>query len=257
MSVGCSPVPMLKWIKADLHIHTVLSACADLDMSPREIINTAKLLGIGLLAITDHHAIDNVAACREVAKGTGITVLFGMEVQTREEVHLVCLFPSEDLADSFAALVAQHLPSNWLSLGAGEIQAVVTANDQVVRLDQRKLLASLDLSVEDVCGAVARHQGLTIAAHVDRPQYSLLANLGFVPPELPVAALETISDAAALHKKHPSTVGYPLLCSSDAHCLPMLNKEKYTYFYVAEDVTLSEIRMALKGEGGRKVRIEN
>lgn len=256
MSVGCRPVPMLKWIKADLHVHTILSACADLDMSPREIINTAKLLGIGLLAITDHHAIDNVAACREAAKGIGITVLFGMEVQTREEVHLVCLFPSEGLAVSFAALVAQHLPLN-LSLGAGEIQAVVTASDQVVRFDQRKLLASLDLSLEDVCCAVARHQGLTIAAHVDRPQYSLLGNLGFVPPELPVAALETISDAAALHKKHPSTVGYPLLRSSDAHSLPMLNKEKYTYFYVAEDVTLSEIRMALKGEGGRKVRIEN
>ncbi|MBT9174256.1 MAG: hypothetical protein DDT21_02668 [Syntrophomonadaceae bacterium] len=98
---------------------------------------------------------------------------------------------------------------------------------------------------------------MTIVAHVDRPQYSLLGNLGFIPPELPVAALETISDAAALHRKHPSTVGYPLLCSSDAHSLPMLCKEKYTYFYVAEEITLSEISMALRGEGGRRVWIKN
>ncbi|MBS4008887.1 MAG: PHP domain-containing protein [Clostridium sp.] len=247
---------MLRWIKADLHVHTVLSACAELDMSPREIINTAKLLGINLLAVTDHHAIDNVVACQEAARGTGITVLFGMEVQTREEVHLLCLFPNEFLANSFAALVDQHLPRSMLSLHTGEVQAVVNASDQVVRFEQRKLLASLDLSVEDVCNAVARHQGLSIAAHVDRPQYSLLGNLGFIPPGLPVAALETISDAAELHRKHPSTVGYPLLCSSDAHSLPMLYKEKYTYFYVAEDVTLSEISMALKGEGGRRVCIK-
>ena len=226
-------------------------------MSPRDIIHTAKLLGIRLLGITDHHAIDNVSACREAAKGTGITVLYGMEVQTREEVHLVCLFPSGCLAVSFADLVDQHLPSSRLSTCTGEIQAVVTAHDQVVRFDQRKLLASLDLSAEEVCCAVARHRGLTIAAHVDRPQYSLLGNLGFVPPELSVAALETISDAATLHKKHPSTIGYPLVCSSDAHSLSALNKEKYTYFYVAEEVTLSEISLALRGEGGRKVRIEN
>ncbi|MBS3899172.1 MAG: PHP domain-containing protein [Dethiobacter sp.] len=248
---------MLKWIKADLHVHTVLSACADLDMSPREIINTAKLLGINLLAVTDHHAIDNVAACREAADGTGITVLFGMEVQTREEVHLVCLFPSEGSAVSFAALVDQHLPPSLLSGNTGEIQAVVTASDQVVRFEQRKLLASLDLSVEAVCCAVAGLQGLSIAAHVDRPQYSLLGNLGFIPPQLPVAALETSSAAAALHRKHPSTVGYPLLCSSDAHCLPMLCQEKYTYFFVAEDVNLSEISMALRGESGRKVCIKS
>ena len=248
---------MLKWIKADLHVHTVLSACAELDMSPRDIIHTAKLLGIKLLAITDHHAIDNVAACRETAKGTGITVLFGMEVQTQEEVHLICLFPNEGLAASFAALVDQHLQSGLLSPLAGEIQAVVNAYDQVVRFEQRKLLASLNLSVEGVCCAVNRYQGLTIAAHIDRPQYSLLGNLGFVPPKSPFAALETSLDAAALYKKHPSTLGYPLVCSSDAHSLPALNKDKYTYFYVAEEVTLAEISLALRGEGGRKVRIEN
>lgn len=247
---------MLTWIKADLHVHTVLSACADLDMSPRDIIRTAAKLGIRLLAITDHHAIDNVAACREAARGTGITVLYGVEVQTREEVHLVCLLPDKNRAESFATLIDRHLPPGRLDSCSGSFQAVVTAQDNVVRLDPRKLLASLDLSVDEICRAVAEHDGLPIAAHIDRPHYSLLGNLGFIPPNLPLAALETATEASLLVKKHPSTAGYPVIVSSDAHSLAMLAKEKYTYFYLAEDVTLSEIGKALRGECGRKVRLD-
>lgn len=247
---------MLNWIKADLHVHTVLSSCAELDMSPREIIRTAASLGIRLLAITDHHAIDNVDACREAAKGTNITVLYGIEVQTCEEVHLVCLLPDGKTAASFAGLIDRHLPWGYLTPGSGEFQAVVNADDSIVRLDQRKLPASVDLSAEEVCRAVRRHEGLVIAAHLDRPHFSLLGNLGFVPPGLPVDALETATAACLLHKKHPSTAGYPLVVSSDAHSLTMLDKKTYTYFYVAEEVTLTEIRKALRGEDGRTVRID-
>ena len=246
---------MLKWIKADLHIHTVLSACAELDMSPRDIICRAAKLGIRLVAITDHHAIDNVVACQEAAKNTGITVLFGMEVQTREEVHLVCLLPDENRATSFAAFIDLHLPPGQLDANSGNVQAVVTADDNVLRLDQRKLLASLDLSVEEICNTVNQYEGLVIAAHIDRAHFSLLGNLGFIPPNLPVAALETATEASLLLERHPSTLGYPMIVSSDAHSLAMLDKERYTYFYMAEDVSLTEIKKALKGECGRKVRI--
>ena len=247
---------MLKWIKADLHVHTVLSACAELDMSPRDIIAQAAALDIGLLAITDHHAIDNVIGCQKAAIGTGITVLYGMEVQTREEVHLVCLLPDANRAKTFSSFIDSHLPAGRLETDSGSVQAIVTADDKVVRLDQRKLLASLDLSVEDVCRIVQEHDGLVIAAHIDRAHFSLLGNLGFIPPGLQVAALETATEPTLLFTKHPSTVGYPIIASSDAHCLEMLDKEKYTYFYINEEVTLSEIRRALRGESGRKIRID-
>jgi PHP family Zn ribbon phosphoesterase len=247
---------MLKWIKADLHIHTVLSACAELNMSPRDIIAQAAAMHIGLLAITDHHALDNVIACQEAARGTGITVLYGMEVQTREEVHLICLLPDAKRATSFASFIDSHLPASQLEADSGSLQAVVTADDRVVRLDQRNLLASLDLSVEDVCQRVQQHEGLVIAAHIDRPHFSLLGNLGFIPPGLQVAALETTTEPALLYAQHRSTVGYPIIVSSDAHCLAMLEKDKYTYFYISEEVTLSEISRALKGESGRKFKID-
>ena len=83
---------MMRWLRADLHVHTLLSPCAAIEMTPRNIIRHAVAAGVDILAVTDHNSGDNVAAALRAAAGTGVTVLPGMEVQTREEVHLLTLF---------------------------------------------------------------------------------------------------------------------------------------------------------------------
>src|ERR1044071_3535260 len=82
----------MKKFRADLHVHTVLSPCADVAMIPPLIVQKALEHNIDLIAITDHNSSANVRAVQMAAKGTALKVLPGMEVQSREDVHLLTLF---------------------------------------------------------------------------------------------------------------------------------------------------------------------
>ncbi len=208
-------------------------------MTPRAIVEEAVALGIRLLAVTDHQTSANTAACRLAARGTGVTVIPGIEVQTREDVHLVCLLPDEAQMADFATLIESTLPPNLT--GAG------------------KSMASVSLTADEVCREAARRQGLAIAAHVERPFFSLFANLGFIPAGMQIAALEigTVTDPAAFYRKHPDAALRPLVVSSDAHFLSSMQKSRYSYFYVAEPVTLQEVAKALRREDGRQAKIDS
>ncbi|HNH06460.1 MAG TPA: PHP domain-containing protein, partial [Anaerolineales bacterium] len=78
----------MKNFRADLHVHTVLSPCAEVEMIPPLIVQEALERQIDIIAITDHNASANVAAVQKAAHGTTLHVFGGMEVQTREDVHL-------------------------------------------------------------------------------------------------------------------------------------------------------------------------
>ncbi len=88
-------------VKADLHIHTCLSPCGDLDMSPRKIVQTAMEKGLDMIAITDHNSTRNVRTCVEIGKKSGLFVIPGCEVNTQEEVHCLCYFPDLEAMEEF------------------------------------------------------------------------------------------------------------------------------------------------------------
>ena len=83
---------MLREFSADFHIHSCLSPCGDLDMSPRNIVKTSLEKGLDMIAVTDHNASENIAAVMEAALGSELKVLAGMEVTSEEEAHLLVLF---------------------------------------------------------------------------------------------------------------------------------------------------------------------
>ena len=173
----------MRWFRADLHVHTLLSPCAAVEMTPRNIVRHAQAAGVDIVAITDHNAGDNVAATMRAAAGTPITVLPGMEVQTREEVHLLALFEKMRDFMKWCAFIERHrstLRNDEKKLGA---QFVVDEEDELIRTEESMLLASTDLSVDEVTAGVAAIGGMTIAAHVDRPSFSILSQLGFIPPD--------------------------------------------------------------------------
>lgn len=47
----------LRRLRADLHIHTCLSPCGELAMSPRAVVEAARAAGLDLIAVTDHNMI--------------------------------------------------------------------------------------------------------------------------------------------------------------------------------------------------------
>ena len=211
----------LRWISADLHIHSVLSACAEVDMIPPLIVRRALELGLELIAITDHNASDNCGAVMRAASGTDLRVLPGMEVQTVEDIHVVCLFDDLGQVTAWQDLVNRHLPSRENSEDIFGAQYVVDDTGEYISTDRRLRATSTDLTLEDVLAEVANVGGLAIPAHIDRPVYGLIASLGFVPTHLHDVPMELfhMTDVREFRRLHPKLAQTPLLRSSDAHRL--------------------------------------
>ena len=244
----------LRFFLADLHIHTVLSACAEIEMLPEFILERAQRLGLGLISVTDHNSAENVAAMLAAAEGTGVTVLPGMEVQTREEVHLLCLFDTLEQVTRWQEEVYAHLPPLKNKEDVFGVQVVLNAEGDL-SYNERLLLISTSLSVEEVVQGVRDLNGLCIPAHVDRPAYSIIANLGFIPPALGIVGVE-ISHLISLKEaqtRFPQLERYSLMASSDAHRLKDMAAR--TTFKMAE-ATVAEVSLALAGEGGRTVWVD-
>lgn len=190
-------------------------------MIPPLIVRRAVELGLGLIAITDHNAAANCAAVVAAARGSGVAVLPGMELQTAEEVHLLCLFDTVEQALTWQGLVFDHLPVQPNPEATFGAQYVVDATGDYVRTEERLLLTSTDFTLEDAVRRVRALGGLALPAHVDRPAFSLLANLGFVPPGLDVPALEIfrLTDPASLRRSRPNLARWPFIRNGDAHRL--------------------------------------
>ena len=235
---------------ADLHVHTVLSPCADIEMIPPLIIERAKALGLGMIAVTDHNAAGNVAAIKRAAEGNGIAVIPGMELQTREEVHLMCLFDTVDQVLAWQQGVFAHLPARKNEPAVFGVQLLVDEKGDLLGRNERLLLTSVDLSIDETVAQVRERGGLPIAAHVDRRAFSLLANLGFVPPGLDLAALELSQSAPeAFVREHEELRRWPFIRSGDAHRLDELSANMRFHL---QEPSVREIELALQQRDGRR-----
>jgi PHP family Zn ribbon phosphoesterase len=245
----------LKFFTADLHLHTVHSACAETEMMPEFILERAQELGLTLIAVTDHNSAENAAAMVQAAEGTGITVLPGMEVQTREEVHMLCLFDALEQADRWQEEVYAHLPRLKNKPEVFGTQIVLDAQGEPVGMNDRLLATSTSFSVDEVVQKVQGLNGLCIPCHVDRPAYSLIANLGFIPPDLPIKGVEIshLVGPKEAYERFPQLKHYSLIASGDAHRLNEMTRR--TTFKVAKP-TVAELALALAGEGDRGVWVD-
>ncbi len=244
---------MLKRLVADLHVHTVLSPCADYRMVPELILEQARLKGLDLLGVTDHNSGENAAAMMEAAEGSGVAVLPGMEVESREGVHLLTLFDDVPSLERWQAVVYGALPKRDNVERVFGAQLVVDVAGRLVDKNPRLLITAADLSLEEVVALSREIGALCLPAHVDRPANGLLAVLGLLPADLDAPALEISpwSSPAAARRRHPDLAGHTLIQSSDAHRLEDVGRVTTTFLVLGP--SLAEIAMACRGEHGRKV----
>jgi len=241
---------MLRTFKADLHIHTCLSPCADLEMHPRAITKQAGMKEIDIIGICDHNSAENVAAVASAAAALNIRVLPGLEITSQEEVHVLALFDEPEPAFKLQEIVYGHLPGENDEQAFG-MQVVVNEDGEVLGFNQRLLIGASTLSIEKVVKNIHALDGLAIASHIDREGFSLIGQLGFIPEHLPLDGLEIsprISYEEALGKFNAR---FTLVCSSDAHYLRDIGTG-FTTFYMEEPST-REIKKALLCEDGRRV----
>lgn len=240
--------------RAELHVHTVLSPCADVEMIPPFIIETANELGINLLAITDHNASANIEAVQQAAKGTGITILPGMELQTREEVHLLALFDTIDQVNAFQKIVDEYLPDQLNDHDHFGEQFVVDSTGDFIRREERLLINSTRIELNQAVKYIHDLNGLAIPAHINRKAFGLLEVLGFLPPEVAFDAVE-VSRHVAIQKFLDSQripIRLPVIQSGDVHRLDEFMGRNY---FEIENPTINEISQAFRQINGRKFSV--
>jgi PHP family Zn ribbon phosphoesterase len=244
----------LRRFRADLHIHTCLSPCGELTMYPRAVVERARALGLDIIAVTDHNAAENAAAVGEAAAGTGLTVLPGLELATEEEAHILGLFdPGTDLRPLLAA-VYHNLPDVPSKRSFIKDQVIVDAEDGVSGFNPHCLMGATRLTAYQAVGLIHSHGGICVASHIDRGAFSIISQLGFIPPDLALDAVEvspllTFDEARAAFG---ALTPLPLLRFSDAHRPEEIGRA--TMEFLLAEPRLEEIRKALEGRDGREVR---
>ena len=243
----------MKEFKADLHIHTCLSPCAELDMSPLAIVNAAAEKGIDIIAVTDHNSAENVLAAQKAAWDRDLTVLAGMEIASSEEAHIIALFDDAEKAVTLQDIVYSNmLPMENDEKMYGE-QIVVNEKDEVLGFNKRLLISATMLPAQDIIDTIHSLEGLAVASHIDREAFSIISQLGFITEEMGFDAIEMSSNidrntAETTFKMYNS---YAWISSSDAHYPEDIGKRTVSFFI--EGPTIKEMSLAFRNEDGRKV----
>jgi predicted metal-dependent phosphoesterase TrpH len=245
----------VRTFRADLHLHTCLSPCAGYDVSPWAVVKRAADLRLDLIAICDHNSAENVAAALDAARRLGDRapcVLPGLEVTSAEEVHLLTIFEGLSSALTMQAMVYDHLQEGENDPALFGDQIVVNVDDEVEEFNTKLLIGSTDLTVESVVERAHSLGGRVIAAHVDRQAFSLVGQLGMIPPGLDLDAVElskrTEPQEAA---RWVGDTGMAVLVSSDAHSLDQVGVVWSEI--MAVEPNWEEFCLALKSKDSRLV----
>lgn len=203
-------------VRYDLHIHSALSPCADDDMTPSNIAGFAALEGIDIIAVSDHNAIGNVKSVMAAGEAYGVTVVPAIELQTVEDIHILCLFPTYEDLENFYGSVRFHFVENRPDIFGNQL--LIDEDDNVTGTERRLLLNGSCVSSSDVKALADRFNGVAVPAHIDRDENGMIAILGTVTDEF--TAVELSSRAPdEMYRDYFVRYSGRVLVDSDAHTL--------------------------------------
>lgn len=204
----------------DFHIHSCLSPCGDNDMTPNNIIGMAGILGLDAIAVSDHNSALNLPAICELGEENGILVIPAIEITTAEEVHVLSLFEDLESALHMGEELYKLLPDIKNEPDIFGEQLILDKDDNIKDKVDKLLINAVSLSIEEIFKKVRSYGGVPIPAHIDKSSYSLLSNLGFIPPELELTAIEVKNPPHHLMDK------YQFITDSDAHSLETMSEHE-------------------------------
>ncbi len=242
-------------LRADLHIHSVLSPCGGLEMSPNSIMQRLKQFGIQWLAITDHNSMANCPAYQKVAEKEGLFFTWGVEIQSVEEIHLLAYFDDSSSAEKFNTELYESLfPLDNDPDFFGD-QVIIDENENILRVEPRALINSSEWNLNTVVEKVQAYNGLVVPAHIDSSVNSILSQLGFMPevPQFQLFGISACLDVKSWVQDNPYFKDKVFLRASDAHYLNDIGKG-YSIITV-EKPAVQELFLAAKGCGRRKIEI--
>jgi len=240
-------------LKADLHLHSVLSPCGDLLMTPAEIIKKAKQEEIDVLALTDHNSAENVEVFQYFAKKNNLEIIPAMEAETKEEIHILCYFPNIKSLFKWQEIIYNNLSDQENDEDFFGPQIKCDYDDNYQSKLKYLLAASVDLSLDKCVGKVKELGGVVVPSHLDR-KHSIISQLGFMPPELDFITVEISKNTnpEVILKKFPHFERFQFMQNSDSHYL----KEIKAYQnLIVEKFSFSEFKKAVEKKEGRKIEL--
>jgi len=228
----------------DFHIHSCLSPCGADDMTPQNIVGMAALAGYNVIAVADHNSTRNCKAVAEAAKESGILTIPAMELTTKEEVHVLCLFPDLDTAEDFDKYVYGKLPNIQNRANVFGHQLCMDAEGRITGEEDKLLISATDIGIYEVYNLMKSYGGTAIPAHIDRPSFSLISNLGLYDTAMGFPAIELTANCDSQAFKQTHNIWLPHIVNSDAHALEQLpdpsNKIRVSCFCALEVIRAIE-----------------
>lgn len=242
----------MEYFRADLHIHTLLSPCASLEMSPVNIVSQACEKSIDIIAITDHNHTAHNRLTRKIAEEKGIYVLYGAEINSAEEVHCLAYFESIEQVEYLQDFIDRWIPKISNKPELMGYQPVIDENELIIKEIEHSLYAGIDRHIEDICDEIHRLGGLFVPAHINRARNSIYSQIGLFPAGLQPDAIEISfsSDPRELVALHPELQQYTLIKGSDAHYPDDIGRSGV--LLKMENISFNEIKEALNCTHGRE-----
>lgn len=208
----------------DFHIHSDLSPCADKDMTPNNIVNMAYIKGLNMIAITDHNSIENYRAIEKIAKELNIITIAGMEINTKEEVHILTYFRDYNSAKIVSDLIYDSLPEIYNKKDIFGEQNIYNENDEIVASLDKLLINSSKYSLKEIYEIIISHNGVIVPAHVNKKSNGILGVLGFFPADIDFDFIELSNSTELNDRVKRLTDKYKKLVNSDAHMLENISE---------------------------------
>jgi PHP family Zn ribbon phosphoesterase len=200
----------------DLHIHSDLSPCGNTEMTPNNIVNMACIKDLNIISVTDHNSINNYPAIKSVGDKLGIEVIPGIEVTTKEEVHVLCYFRKYSDAQNFGKIIYDSLPDiNNNPLIFGEQNIYNSEDEKIGKLD-KLLINATSYTINELFDLTKVNHGISVPAHINKKSNSILGILGFIPFNLNISFVEVFQKLSIDEKLIRN---YNILKNSDAHQL--------------------------------------
>src|SRR6056297_1514695 len=207
----------------DLHIHSVLSPCADITMTPGNIINKAIEKGLNIISITDHNSNKNIESAMKIAKDKNIYLIPGIEVQSKEEIHLLSYFSNVNDLNKYSNTIYNNLPNIKNDEDKFGYQIIVNEKDEFIKKEEKLLLNSTNLTIQNLVNLTHKNNGICVPSHIDR-SFGLIKNLGFIPEELDISFIEMSLNKSLnyYYETFPYLKKYNFLKNSDSHYLDQI-----------------------------------
>ncbi len=202
-------------------------------MSPHSILKKAEKSGLNLISITDHNAVAHSILVNKIKKESPVNVIFGVELTTKEEVHLLGYFPDEFSIREMGKKINTYLPKIENRASFFGYQLIYNQKGEIIEIDHLLRQNALQLSLDELVKYIHCLGGIAIPAHINRDYCSIKSQIGFLDPKSNFDAVELsrFEWKSEKHKIGDLLEGFPVISGSDSHFLEDIG----TFYFEVED----------------------